>query len=460
MAEIAWMTDEALVERREEIRRSLDALHYDSREFQMAQDAVLVIDDELQRRKNVVSRGQQLLRDGSTEQGVQLRGSRDRTSDGRTAASDDRSRALHTIGRYYDQADLSTRAADTLDRATQPFSDPKGELSRYLVAVGNEHYGTAFQKMMQSPGDAHLRFTPEEHEAVQAANKSASERAGLVTSATGFPLPLTLDPSIIQSSSGVLNPVRSVARTVTPNTHDWTGVSSDGVVASFDPEGSEVSDDTPTLAAPHLTTAMARCFVPVSYEAFDDWGSMQSEMSVLFSDAKDQLESAKFLNGSGTAEPQGLLTALGTAANVTTAGTALFAVADVYTLRAAIGNRFMPRATFAMNSATADTTYRFVARGSTTEPDLMPDGRSGAVLGKPLIEWSSMDTGSTTGKKLIIAGDFSQFIIGDRIGGSVELVQNLFGASQRPTGQRGLFYRWRVGSTVGAVSAFKVLVVK
>jgi HK97 family phage major capsid protein len=73
-----------------------------------------------------------------------------------------------------------------------------------------------------------------------------------------------------------------------------------------------------------------------------------------------------------------------------------------------------------------------------------------------------MGTGTTTGTKLIIAGDFQAgYLIADRLGMSVELVPHLFGATSRfPKGQRGLFAIWRTGGGVLAQNAFRYLEVK
>jgi predicted phage gp36 major capsid-like protein len=75
-------------------------------------------------------------------------------------------------------------------------------------------------------------------------------------------IPFTLDPSILLTSNGALNPIREVARVIQIATREWKGVSSAGVTASYDAEASEVSDDTPTLAQPTITSAMGRAFVP------------------------------------------------------------------------------------------------------------------------------------------------------------------------------------------------------
>jgi predicted phage gp36 major capsid-like protein len=100
--------------------------------------------------------------------------------------------------------------------------------------------------------------------------------------------------------------------------------------------------------------------------------------------------------------------------------------------------------------------YRLVAAGSTTEPQIMPGGRDGPLLGKNVEEWSSMTAAVTTGSKWAIYGDFRNFLITDRLGFSVELVPHLFGATNRlPTGQRGLLGLWRSGSGATVLNAFR-----
>ncbi len=67
-------------------------------------------------------------------------------------------------------------------------------------------------------------------------------------------------------------------------------------------------------------------------------------------------------------------------------------------------------------------------------------------------EWTAVPTALTAGTTQLLYGDFrAAFTIADRLGMTAEIVSHLFGASRRPTGERGLFAYWRSGSkTVGA----------
>jgi hypothetical protein len=83
-----------------------------------------------------------------------------------------------------------------------------------------------------------------------------------------------------------------------------------------------------------------------------------------------------------------------------------------------------------------DAFYRFVASGSTSEPEIFWQGRNGPLFGKQVLEWSTVQTSLTaTGQRLAIWGDWSGFTIVDRLGAQIELIPHLFGATNRfPTG--------------------------
>ena len=126
-------------------------------------------------------------------------------------------------------------------------------------------------------------------------------------SASGFAIPITIDPPIILSGSGALNPVRDVARVITVATRDWRGVSSDSVTAAYVPEATEAS---PVLGQPTIFAQQARAIVPFSIELGQDWDGLQNELVNSITDARSVLDATKFLTGSGTNEPFGVLTGL------------------------------------------------------------------------------------------------------------------------------------------------------
>jgi HK97 family phage major capsid protein len=361
---------------------------------------------------------------------------------------------------------LSALAADRLDALVR-IGDAQGLGGRYLDAVGSEHYLSAFGKLVADPTSGHLRFSPAEVEAVRIVSAVESQRALAegTGSSGGFAVPFALDPSIILTSNGALNPIRQLARVTTIVTDIWKGVASDGVVASYAAEAAAATDNSPVLVQPSIDTERMQVFVPFSIELGQDWSSMQQELVQLMTDAKDVLEATKFLLGAGHAsnEPLGVLTigspGLTTTQRVTSAGAGAVALADIYSLKQALPARFISRAAWAFHPTRLDAVYRFVAAGSTTEPQIFSDGRGGPLLGHPVYEWSTMTTAVATGSKVGLYGDFATgYRIVDRLGMQVEVIPHLFSqATALPLGQRGLYAIARNSGSIVAPNALRYL---
>jgi HK97 family phage major capsid protein len=383
-----------------------------------------------------------------------------------------RDEALRAVERVVNSGRIEPDAADRVDNLIRHEDTRTGVGARYLAAVGDQHYLSAFITMLRSPESAHLRMTPREHEAVRRVVAVQEERAMGVTtgSAGGFGIPIDLDPSILSTGSGSLNPIRQIANVRTTIGDIWKGVSADAPTAAYQAEAAEMNDASPTLVQPSITTQRGSAFIPVSYEIIMDWPQDQlvEELRNLLDESKNNLDSSKWLTGTGTNEPGGILNigstgGLTTTQRLQTTTTAVTAIGDVYALKQLIGStKFAQNATWVANGTTFDIIYRFVASGSTSEPQIFFQGRQGPLLGKPIVEWSNMaSTTTTTGSKIVIYGDWSGFTVVDRLGSTVEIVPQLFAAANlRPSGQRGIVYWWRSGSGVTKANALRYLEVK
>jgi HK97 family phage major capsid protein len=276
--------------------------------------------------------------------------------------------------------------------------------------------------------------------------------ASLTTTAGGYAVPVELDTTLILTNAGVVNPVRNIARVRQTNVNTVEFLNTTGIVAAFGAEVTEASDNAPTLAQPTVNIEKAFAFVPASIEIFEDWAAIQPDMALAFADAKNQLESAQFLTGLGHAShaPQGLIAVGGATAVVSTATTAVFAVADLYSLENALSPRYRPNATFVANRAAFQKIRQFDTAGGANLWVQLPNGNPTQLLGYDAAEWSNYSSATTTsGSTIATLGDFSYFAIVDRVGMSVEFIPHLFGGSSRfPTGQRGLYMWWRTSSQV------------
>ncbi|MGH9252224.1 MAG: phage major capsid protein, partial [Acidimicrobiales bacterium] len=80
------------------------------------------------------------------------------------------------------------------------------------------------------------------------------------------------------------------------------------------------------------------------------------------------------------------------------------------------------------------------------------------LLGQNIYEASTMTGVVSTSAAVLLAGNFAEFYIVDRVGMSViyePMIKST--GSQRPTGQAGWFAFWRVGSDVVDPDAFRLL---
>ena len=390
----------------------------------------------------------------------------ERRDEPREPRNEVRDAGLRTVERYAEQMDAG--AADNVDRLIRQ-DTAHDWTSRYVAAVGSEDYRSAFWKVLADPQYAHLKFSAQEVEAVRTASAVTSERDMSigVTTAGGFAVPFQLDPTVMLSSSGAINPVRGLASVRTISTNQWRGVSSDGVTSSYSQEATAMIDGTPVLAQPIVTAERWTTFVPYSWELAQDWGTLQSELVRLTADARDVMDATQFFSGAGTASfaPQGILTGLsilgssGTTFAITTAATATMTATDLWSLKAAIPPRFTGGAVFAAPSPLLDKIWRLVGSGATAEAVLM-EGRSGPLMGKPTAEWSfNAGTATPTSGTIILGGNFQAgYLICDRLGLTAVPIPALMSGGTRPTGQAGLAIWGRTGASVVNPNAFRVLI--
>ena len=348
-------------------------------------------------------------------------------------------RALDTMSFPHERArkeDVQTHVNRLLER------DYTGELAERILNTDSPIYKRAFAKKLAGVG-----LSTEEERALS-----------LTTTAGGFAVPVTLDPTVIPTSNGVVNPIRRVARVITITGNTWEGITSAGVSAAYGAELTEASDNAPTIAQPTINVEKAQAFIPFSIEIGEDWGGMASEMAQMLQDAKDQLEATQFITGLGHAStaPQGLL--VGATAVVSTAAATTLAVADLYSLEEGLPPRFRPNAVIVGNRKQFNRVRQFDTAGGSSLWVQLGDGLPRALIGYPTYEASEMSSALTTGASIITIGDFSHYVIVDRIGMNVELIPHMFAtANNRPSGQRGLYAYWRNSAGVTAWQAFRTL---
>jgi len=196
----------------------------------------------------------------------------------------------------------------------------------------------------------------------------------------------------------------------------------------------------------------------VSIELFED-SDLAQQIGAIFADAKAVHEALSFTL-TQTNGPVGLISALVSAGGSTVIATAtnVVAAADAFTNQSALPARWRPRAKWMANLSFINA-FRQLPQATGLNYSMVDDSTTPPkMLGWPVYENSNMD-GALTGSAAdysLVSGDFQQFAIVDRIGTAIETIPVLFGATQRPTGQRGFYMHYRTGSDVLIPDAFRL----
>jgi HK97 family phage major capsid protein/HK97 family phage prohead protease len=327
------------------------------------------------------------------------------------------------------------------------------EIARRILVTGNPAYRRALGKAMKA-GSWTAPMSNEER-AIMAEGAGATG---------GFAITFDLDPTLVPTSNGAVNPYRRVCRVVPiSGTNEWRAVSTGAVVATYEAEGTEAVDRSPTLAQPAFVTQRAQTLIDFSIELGQDWTQLQSEMATLIQDAKDTLEATQFATGVGTTVfPQGMV--VGSTNEATTGTTLVLAVGDIYRTEEALPPRFRPKAQWFANRFIYNKVRQLDTAGGANlwVQDLrtgLPNNETGNtgynLIGYPANEASGMVANLTANSKIAVLGDPNYYVIVERVGLDIELIPHLFGTvANYPTGRRGIYAMWRNTARVLSANAF------
>lgn len=388
---------------------------------------------------------------------------------GRETPEQTRSRARAAIEQWNADDELKESATATIDSAgrdaaddAQAMRDVSG-VAAHVIRFSDPLYVSAFRKYARDPETYQADLTSAEAEAWRQARYEARATLDL----TGAVLPSPLDPTIVLTNDGTIDPMRGIARVDSTISKSKRYITSAGSTFSYDAELAEVSDDTPTLTEVEINTHKAQGWIEASIEAAADQPDFSSEVARIIADGKARLEGDKWVTGAGDGsnEPFGIETQLdGGASEVAPATAETFAAEDVYATLEAVPPRFRGRARFMAELSTLNEMDQFETTNGAklfgnlgdANPTLL---RRGVSENSNVDAFADVDTGADADNFILYAGDFRNYIILDRIGLSVHFIPPgvLVGASGRPDGRVGWYAYWRNGADVLDIAAFRVL---
>src|SRR5690554_1710847 len=225
-----------------------------------------------------------------------------------------------------------------------------------------------------------------------------------------------------------------------------------------DAEGAEAADNSFTISQPEVSPTRVIADIRFSVEIDQDWPQMRSEISRLLQDAKDREEDFSFVMGDGTGNnPSGVVATLQSGSLVDVGTTGSLSVTDLYNLEAALPVRHRSRGRFLANKSTYQDVRNLGTGSDGGELWVrLASGQPSELLGYPAHEASAMPSQGPNARFLLF-GDFSEFLIVDRLGMTVEVNPHVVGANGRWTGQRAVVAVWRNSSLILNHNAFRAL---
>jgi len=384
----------------------------------------------------------------------------DKVRDGLVRGSDMVARSMNVIEMHNKRGMLLPERAEEATRKCA--GDPM--IARHALLTGHDEYVEAFRAYVNDPQGDGLRM--------------AQRSLTLGTASGGYLLPYVLDPTIVITSDGSVNPYRAMAEIKTTTSNAWQGVNSAGVNMGWLDEGGTASDNTPGTGQIQVFVKKAAAWVIGSFESVGDT-NFADQLPRLLADSKDILEEAAFARGTGgtgnSGQPLGVLNALGTAQRVLAGGSGLAAftfgtagvngggLGDLMALNSALGPRFRmsPSVGWVATITNINRIRTLDQYGGAGFWVNLGQGTPPALMEKQIRESPSLTQTPGTGTALAAAsavfGDWSKFYVVDRIGSTMlfdPLIKNA-GTANMPSGNQGWFYYWRTGSGVATPNAFR-----
>lgn len=371
-------------------------------------------------------------------------------------------------------ADVRDRALRTLEdrsRASRHLTSRQKEraehlihddhmVARLIVSTEDDRYKEVLRHTL-TPSSARtpMTLTPAQEHALARVNAVRAEmRLGL----SGMLLPAYLSPDIVGFTGPSPSPIYDMATRVTTTQATYHAVHGD-TEFSFADEFDEVGDDSPTLSRTVIPVHRCDSFTKVSTALVQDWPQMASSLAQMAQDAYRRMLADKLANGSGTGEPTGILTAMAASvdpAPIPLTTPATLTGADLTGAYESLPEWARESASCAWLSST--TTQNAVGANGADDPTFnlrAGSNREGALFGRPYRTSDHFPTFPTAGgtENLIVVGDWSQFVIAERIGLLMEFIPTMIGANNRPTSESGYLFWTRAGSAVRNADGFRLI---
>ena len=260
----------------------------------------------------------------------------------------------------------------------------------------------------------------------------------------GFLVPEEFETQIVTGLEEA-NIIRAIAKTITTSAERKIPIAATHSTAQWTPENQAYTESTPTFAQKTIDAFKLTDLAKVSIELlqdsmFDLEGYIANEFSRAFGVAEEEA----FCIGTGSGRPTGIFTATGGTVGVTAGSAAAITVDNLIDLTYALKSPYRRNAAFLMRDVTVSALRKLKdSNGAYLWQPSVQAGQPDRLLGYPL--YTSTYVPVVAANAFPIAfGDFQNYWIADRMGRTVQRLNELYAGN----GQVGFLATERVDGKV------------
>ena len=269
----------------------------------------------------------------------------------------------------------------------------------------------------------------------------------------GFLVPEEFENQIVTSLEEN-NVIRSIAKTITTAAERKIPIAATHSVAQWTPENGAYAESNPTFGQKTIDAFKLTDLVKVSTELLQDsMFNLESYISSEFARAFGVAEEQAFCTGNGVGQPTGIFTENGGEVGITLSSTSNITCDNIIELVHSLKSPYRRNAVFLMNDSTVSMLRKLKdTNGAYLWQPSLQAGQPDRLLGYPL--YTSPYVPVVESNALTIAfGDFSNYWIADRMGRTIQRLNELYAGN----GQVGFIATERVDAKVILSEGIKLL---
>lgn len=343
-----------------------------------------------------------------------------------------------------------------------------------MIALGKEierlERQATFDAEMSKPTSAPVHNDPKKDEPPKTGRASNAYKEDFACALRGRPLIHNVMSEGVDADGGYLVPieferrivagleeanvVRSIAKTITTSAERKIPVAATHSAAQWTAENAAYTESDPTFAQKTIDAFKLTDLVKMSIELLQDsMFDLEDYIAGEFARAFGVAEEEAFCVGTGTGQPSGIFTANGGTIGVTTSSAAAVTVDNIIDLIYALKSPYRRNASFLMKDVTVSALRKLKdANGAYLWQPSVQAGQPDRLLGYPL--YTSPYVPAVGASTLPIAfGDFSNYWIADRMGRTIQRLNELYAG----TGQVGFIATERVDGKVILAEGIQLL---